>query len=83
MWFNEFPKTSSAQKKPQPKPGLHDLTANAILDVLANNIPDHGGRITTRRSQVLGAPFRFRECIFSVVENHSIGSTTSLVPVNI
>ena len=59
------------------------LTANAILDVIAYNVPAHGGRITTRISQVLGAPFCFRECIFSVVGNHPIGGTTSLFPVNI
>jgi hypothetical protein len=59
------------------------MTANAILDELANAFPGQSTRITTRRSQGSGAPFRFRECIFSVVVNHPIGGTTNLIPVNI
>ncbi len=59
------------------------LTANAVLDELENTFPGHSSRITTRISQVLSAPFRFRECTSSVIGNHPIGGTTNLIPVDI
>ena len=59
------------------------ITADPTLDELENTFPGHGSRITTRSSHGVGAPFRFRECILSVVGNHPIGGATNLVPVNI